>query len=141
MTRTSPSLSLRNTAMPESSVSLATLVLLERIAGAIREELGEAIDAYPGCRSPEGADPINRTFRAVVRRLVEQDDHHESVLDRAVSKVLRLLVERRLSPEDWTEDDVKTLIEEEPGSPDDWLTFLILSSRPQIERLLDPDDA
>ena len=34
---------------------------------------------------------------------------------------------------------VKFLIEEEPGSPDDWLAFLILSSRPQIQPLLDTD--
>ena len=30
------------------------------------------------------------------------------------------------------------LIDEEPGSPDDWLCFLILSSRAQIEHLLGP---
>ncbi len=34
--------------MPEPDISLATLLFLERIAGAIRRELGEAIDAYPG---------------------------------------------------------------------------------------------
>ena len=43
---------------------------------AIREELGEAIDAYPGCRSPEGADPINRAFRAVARSLIRADLAH-----------------------------------------------------------------
>jgi hypothetical protein len=125
--------------MPEPTVSLTTLLLLERIAEAIREELGEAIDAYPGCRSPEGADPINRAFRAVVRRLVEDDDHHKSVLDRNVSKVLRVLADRRLARKGWADHDVKSLIEDEPGSPDDWLTFLILSSRSQIEPLLERD--
>ena len=67
--------------MSEPDVSLASLVLLERIAGAIREELGETVDAYPGCRSPEGADPINRAFRAVTRSLVRADLAHGTDLD------------------------------------------------------------
>jgi hypothetical protein len=125
--------------MSEPTASPANLRLLERIAEAIREELGEAIDAYPGCRSPEGADPIHRAFRAVVRRLVEDDDLHESVLDRSLSKVLCVLADRRLAREGWADHDVKSLIEVEPGNPDDWLVFLILSAREQIEPLLDPD--
>ena len=127
--------------MPDPDVRPATRTLLERIAGAIREELGESIDAYPGWRSPEGADPINRAFRAVVRSLVEADLPPGTDLDGIVSRALRLLAERRLAAEGWDDDQVKSLIEEEPGGPDDWLAFLILSSRPQIEPLLDPDHA
>jgi hypothetical protein len=59
--------------MPELDISSATLALLERIARAIRRELGEVIDAYPGGRSPEQADPLNRSFRAIVRSLLESD--------------------------------------------------------------------
>jgi hypothetical protein len=55
--------------MAEPNLSPASLVLLDRIAGAIRDELGRTIDAYPGCRSPEGADPINCVFRVVTRSL------------------------------------------------------------------------
>jgi hypothetical protein len=125
--------------MPEPDVSPATLVLLERISGAIREELGESIDAYPGGRSPEAADPINRAFRAVVRSLAGVDLGQGTDLDGTVSQILRHLAGRRLAAEGWDDDRVKSLIEEEPGSPDDWLAFLILSSRSQIEPLLDPD--
>jgi hypothetical protein len=127
--------------MPVPGVRPATLAVLERIAGAIREELGESIDAYPGGRSPEGADPINRAFRAVVRSLVEADGPPIADLDGLVSRTLRLLARRRLVAEGWDDDQVKSLIEEEPDSPDDWLVFLLLSSRPQIEPLLDPEDS
>jgi hypothetical protein len=125
--------------MPEPDVLPATLASLERIAGAIREELGESIDAYPGGQSPEAADPINRAFRAVVRSLAGADLGQGTDLDGTVSQILRQLTEIRLAAEDWDDDRVKSLIEEEPGSPDDWLAFLILSSRSQIEPLLDPD--
>jgi hypothetical protein len=126
--------------MSEPNVSPASLVLLERIAGAIRDELGAAIDAYPGCRSPEGADPINRAFRAVTRTLARADLAHGTDLDGIVSRALRQLTQRRLKAESWDDDQVKTLVEDEPGSPDDWLVFLLLSVRDQIEPLLDPDD-
>jgi hypothetical protein len=126
--------------MSEPNVSPASLVLLERIAGAIRDELGAAIDAYPGCRSPEGADPINRAFRAVTGTLARADLAHGTDLDGIVSRALRQLTQRRLKAESWDDDQVKTLVEDEPGSPDDWLVFLLLSVRDQIEPLLDPDD-
>jgi hypothetical protein len=123
--------------MPNSDVRPATLTLLERIVGAIRKELGESIDTYPGGRSPEGADPINRAFRAVVRSLAEADLPPGTHIDGIVSRALRLLARRRLAAEGWDDDQVKSLIEEEPGGPDDWLAFLILSSRAQLEPLLD----
>jgi hypothetical protein len=125
--------------MPDPDVLPATLALLERIAGAIREELGDSIDAYPSGRSPEAADPINRAFRAVVRSLAGADLPPGTDLPGTVSRALRLLARRRLATEGWDDDQIKSLIEEEPGGPDDWLAFLILSSRPQIEPLLDPD--
>jgi hypothetical protein len=127
--------------MPDPDISTETLALLGRIAGAIREELGEAIDAYPGCRSPEGADPINRAFRAIVVRLLEAEVPPMADPDGSISRALRLLAGGRLVAEGWDDDQFKSLIEGEPGGPDDWLAFLILSSRPQIEPLLDPDHA
>jgi hypothetical protein len=121
---------------PDNSSSL--LNVLERIAEAIRQELGEEIDAYPGCRSFEGADPMNRAFRAVVRSLLAAD-LPPTELNSLVSQALRQLAERRLAAEGWDDRQIKFLSEEEPGGPDDWLAFLILSSRQQIEPLLDPD--
>jgi hypothetical protein len=122
---------------PENLAAL--LNLLESIAQAIRRELGEEIDAYPGCRSPEGADPLNQAFRAVVRSRLEADLPPTGNTHSLVSQALRQLAEGRLAAEGWDDGQVKFLIEDEPGGPDDWLAFLILSSRQQIEILLDPD--
>ena len=54
-----------------------------------RDVLGEEADAYPGCRSPEGADPLNRAFRAVVRSLLGPDAGPDMDLDELVSRTLR----------------------------------------------------
>jgi hypothetical protein len=123
--------------MIEPDISPGLLTLLTRIAGAIRRELGEEIDAYPGLRSPEAADPINRAFRAIVGSLVGSIDPPTGEPNLLISATLRHLAERRLASEGWDDRRVKRLIEEERGSPDDWLAFLILSSRSQIEPILD----
>jgi hypothetical protein len=126
--------------MPNADASAEALALIAIIAGAIREELGEEIDAYPGLRLPERADPPNRAFRAVVRALLRRDTPGAVVSPAIVSRSLRRVAERRLATEGWDDRQVRLLIDQEPGSPDDWLVFLILSSRPQIEPLLKPDD-
>ncbi len=125
--------------MPDADIPAEALALVETIAGAIRVELGEAVDAYPGCRSPDGADPLNRAFGAIVRSLVAMDAVSGGDLAGSVSRTLLRVASRRLGAEGWDDLQIKTLIEEEPGHPDDWLIFLILSSRSQIEPLLDPD--
>ena len=125
--------------MPDPDVPTGALVLVERLAGAIRDALGEEIDAYPGSRSPEGADPLNRAFAAVVRSILDPVTTDAPALPAAVSLTLRLATERRLAAEGWSHAQVRALIEEEPGSPDDWLVFLLLSARAQIEPLFDTD--
>ncbi len=127
--------------MPDADVPAEALALVERIARAIRGELGEEIDAYPGCRAPEGADPINRAYRAVVRSVLAEGGVEGDRLAVSVSLSLRLVASRRLEAEGWDDSRVKSLIEGEPGSPDDWLCFLALSSRAQVEPLLGPDPA
>src|SRR5262249_22778451 len=56
------SLLLRSFAMSEVDHNREAAVLLERIAAAIRDELGTEIEAYPGAFSPERADPMNRAI-------------------------------------------------------------------------------
>jgi hypothetical protein len=124
--------------MSDADLSVEALAIIEVVAGAIRAELGEEVDAYPGRREPEEADQLNRAFRAIVRAILSP---HTSGIEGAhslVSRALRLVAERRLAAEGWRGDHVKALINEEPGSPDDWLCYLILSSRVQIEPLLGP---
>ena len=108
--------------------------LIELIAGAIREALGEEIDAYPGGREPEQADPLNRAFRAVVASLLRR---YEMTAPALVSTTLRCVAEKRLAADGF---DVQRALDEEPGSPDDWLAFLILSSRQQVADALKSDD-
>jgi hypothetical protein len=126
--------------MPDADASAEALALIEIIAGAIRDELGPEIDAYPGSRRPEQSDPLNRAFRAVVRAILQRDAPAAVVSPMPVSRVLRQVAERRLAAEGWGNHQVQFLIDQEPGSPDDWLAFLILSSRAQIEPLLKPED-
>ncbi len=125
--------------MEDLEISLQALVTIERVVGAIRAELGEDIDAYPGCRSPEGADPLNRAFRAIVASLLSAAWTLPGDIGPHVSRALLLVASRRLASEGRAPGLIKALIEDEPGGPDDWLAFLILSSPAQIEPLLDPD--
>ena len=125
--------------MPDADASAEALALIETIAGAIRDELGPEIDAYPGLRRPERADPFNRAFRAVVRAILQRDAPDAVVSPTLVSQALGQVAERRLAAEGWDDRQVRSLVEQEPGSPDDWLAFLILNSRPQIEPLLRPE--
>lgn len=124
--------------MPEADIPSPALVLIELIATAIRNELGEEIDAYPGQRRPERADPLNRAFRAVARAIVRHL-FGPNVAPALVSLTLLQATRHRLTSEGWDERQVRLLLALEPGTADDWLTFLLLSSRPQIEPLLDPD--
>ena len=123
--------------MPDAVLPPGCPATIEIIARAIRRELGEEVDAYPGRRSPEGADPLNRAFGAIVRSLLASGGVLGEDLAVCVSRMLLHVAYRRLEAEGWGGLRAKALIEDEPGSPDDWLIFLILSSRPQIEPLLD----
>ena len=57
--------------MPDDGVPPEALIVIELVAGAVRDELGDEIDAYPGHAAPEQADPINRAFQAAVLSLLE----------------------------------------------------------------------
>ena len=125
--------------MPDAGVPAESLAIVEVIAGAIRRELGGEVDAYPGRRDPDQADPLNRAFRAVVRAVLAGVGVPGVALGAATSATLLAVAARRLRAEGWDDHQARTLVQEEAGSPDDWLAFLILSSRPQIQPLLDPD--
>lgn len=120
--------------IPPESLALAGL-----IAVAIRAELGEEIDAYPGCRRPEGADPLNRAFRATLLAILAREAGPDAA-PALLSRTLCQLAEHRLAAESWDVHQTRALIEYEPGSPDDWLAFLVLSARAQIEPVLDSDE-
>src|SRR3954466_12162917 len=106
--------------MPDAEVPAEALALVEKIAGAVRDELGEEIDAYPGAASPELADPINRAFRAVVRSLLEAGGIPGPSLPTLLPRAPRRAAENRLAAEGWDARLVRLLLALEPGCPDDW---------------------
>ena len=99
---------------------------LEAIADAIRRELGDDVEACPGFRSPEQAEPLNRVFLALARLILGPIVAPGDDPSGAVSRALRRLVGRRLEAGGLGELEIKTLLELEPGTPDDWLIFLLL---------------
>ena len=126
--------------MPDADGRAAAEVCLGAAAAAIRAVLGAEVDAYPGHRPPEAADPINRAFRAAARSALAGAGAAAEDIPALVSATLRRLAEARLAGEGLGRDAVRALIEDEPGAPDDWLAFLLPSSMEQIAPLLGPDD-
>jgi hypothetical protein len=105
------------------SREFATIAL---VAETIRRELGDEVEACPGCTGPEHAEPLNRVFRALVRRLLEPIVESGDDPACLTSWVLQELTQGRLAAGGLDEHQIKILLELEPGTPDDWLTFLLL---------------
>ena len=127
--------------MNDPDAPSANLDLIERIAAAIRDALGEEVDAYPGASTPEQADPFNRAFRAVVRSLIDHRRHLRFLPTGPGFSNPPPPGRAPAGAEGWDQDQIRLLITQEPGSPDDWLAFLVLSSRVQLEPLLDPEES
>jgi hypothetical protein len=119
--------------MPDAGVPADALGLVEATARAVRTEVGEEVDAYPGYRAPEQADPLNRAFIAIARDLLEPSMAGAPAAQTVDTRALRLAAERRLAAEGWDAGQVRSLTEREPGSPDDRVGFLLRSSRAQVE--------
>jgi len=100
--------------------------LIETIAETIRSELGDEVEACPGYQTPEEAEPLNRVFRTLARHLLEPIVAPGHDLSSLVTWVLRRLVLRRLAAGGLSETQIRVLLDLEPGTPDDWLTFLLL---------------
>jgi hypothetical protein len=113
---------------------------IEAIAGAIRRELGDQVEACPGGRTPEQAEPLNRAFRAVARRILEGGVAPAPNLAGLVTEVLHGIARRRLVGGGLDEGQIKGLLEFEPGTPDDWLAFLILIPWHEVLFWVDYDD-
>jgi hypothetical protein len=112
--------------MFEPHAQTPEFALVELIAGTIRAELGDEVEACPGFARPEQAEPVNRVFRAITRRLLEPIGAPGDDVAALTSRALRELARRRLAAGGLGEAGIKTLLELEPGTPDDWLVFLIL---------------
>jgi hypothetical protein len=102
------------------------LTLIAGIAGAIRREVGDAVEACPGHRTPEQAEPLNRAFRAIVRHVLGACVASGHDLAGEVTRVLHRVARDRLEAGGLGERQVRALLEFEPGTPDDWAVFLAL---------------
>jgi hypothetical protein len=102
------------------------LALVEGLAGAVRMELGDDVEVCPGHQSPDQAEPLNRAFRALVRHALEHLVGPGCDLPAGVTRVLLRAARGRLEAGGLGESDLRTLPEFEPGSPDDWLVFVLL---------------
>ncbi|AGA26325.1 hypothetical protein [Singulisphaera acidiphila] len=109
--------------------------LLERIAAALRDELGIAIEEQPGLRDPSQASQVNRAFlitsRCILKAIAASD------VDRPVylHGTLFRLVRRRLVTGGLAEDQVEFLLGLEAGHID-WLAYFLLAPWQEIERVI-----
>jgi hypothetical protein len=114
-----------------------SLVLIEAIAGAIREELGVPIEEQPGFHDPDEAGQVNRAFRVMVRTILRPGIPATQDLPAASSDVLRRLARRRLEIGLLDAREVEHLLGLEFDGRDDWLAYLILTPWSEIEHLLE----
>ena len=92
-----------------------------------------------GPRRPSGPTRSTAPSGPSSAPLLEAGGTPGQSLPALVSRTLRRAAEGRLAAEGWDDRRVRLLLDQEPGSPDDWLAYLILSSRAQIGPLLGPD--
>jgi hypothetical protein len=113
--------------------------LIEKIAGAIRDELDVVSDRAIETLRPEQTDPTVRVFRAVVGALACGD---AVANPEQISLLLRRVATRKLATVDgFDADTIQCLLDVEPGAPDDWLGFLIVGSGLQLVAMLPVWDA
>jgi hypothetical protein len=113
-----------------------SLALIESIAAALREELGDPIEEQPGFKDPDEAGQVNRAFRAMARTILRPNRPAGEDLASALSDVLRRLARGRLEAGLLDTREVEHLLHLEFDGRDDWLAFLILAPWPEIEFLL-----
>jgi hypothetical protein len=114
----------------------AALALIEAIATALRTELAGEIEEQPGFRDPLEAGQVNRAFRITARTILRTITAHADDLSALLNSVLLRLAWRRLAAELLDTREIEHLLGLEPAARDDWLIFLILTTRSEIEHLL-----
>jgi hypothetical protein len=123
--------------MFEAFEPTAGFVLLESIAGALRDEFadGAMIEEQPGFQDPSEAGQVNRAFRVVARTVLQTIVPAEVDQAVLVSGLLTRLVQRRLEQGGIDERSIDVLLKTEHGR-DDWLIYFLLTPWSEIELLL-----
>jgi hypothetical protein len=110
--------------------------LIERIAVALREELGSEIEEQPALRDPAQAGQVNRAYRVVALTIFKTIVPAEESLPDVLNWVLTRIARRRLADCGLDEQQASSLLGMEPADRDDWLAFLILTTPQEVERIL-----
>jgi hypothetical protein len=113
------------------------LALLEAIAAALCEELGDPIEEQPGFNGPDEAGQVNRAFRALVRTILRSSLPADEDLSALLSDVLGRLARQRLETGLLDAREVEHLLRLEFDGRNDWAAFLILAPWSEIEFLLE----
>ena len=126
--------------MSEPDEHAPELALIEGFAGATRRDLGDGVEACPGHHSSDQAEPLNRASRAVVRHVLGPLVRPGHDLPGEVTRVLQQVARGRPEAGGLGEPQVRTRLELEPGTPGDWLGFLILAPWPEVRFWLGSED-
>jgi hypothetical protein len=113
----------------------AAFALLERIATALRDKLGVAIEEQPGYRDPSQAGQVNRAFLVTSRCILEAIAANDEDLPVFLHGTLVRLVRRRLMTGGLAGDQVEFLLGLEAGRID-WLAYFLLTTWQEIERVI-----
>jgi hypothetical protein len=108
------------------------LVLL--IAGALRDEFGQAIDAHPGGVGSEAGD-VNRAFRTAVSVIVCDGTADGDAPAIILTNVLREAARRWLAELGVRPEQAEVLVSSEPKLGDAWLAYLALAPISVIDDL------
>jgi hypothetical protein len=114
-----------------------SIALIEAIAAALREELGDPIEEQPGFHGADEAGQVNRAFRAMVRAILRSRQPAGDEPSALLSDVLGRLARRRLEMGLLDAREIDHLLRLEFNGRDDWLAFLILAPWSEIEFLLE----
>jgi hypothetical protein len=110
--------------------------LIQRIARALREELGSDKEDQPALHDPDQAGQINRAFRIVTRTILSTIVPPVEDLARVLTWTLNRLVRRRLADAGLNETQAALVLGMEPASRDDWTAFLILTTTDELQQIL-----
>jgi hypothetical protein len=119
----------------------AEFALVLGIAEALRQELGDQIDAHPGLHDPADAGQVNRAFCAVARHILRTIAVSEEGRAQLLTAILVQIARHRLAAHGLDEPQIEFLLAQEPAGRDDWSAFLILMPWEEIPLLLEADES
>ena len=110
--------------------------LIERIAAALRDELGSDMEDQPALHDPALAGQVNRAFRLVVRTILSTIVPRSEDLASVLTWTLNRIVRRRLAQAGMDDREAALLLGMEQVTRDDWTALLILTTSEELRHVL-----